>query len=228
MGGKMATWIMNQMHTVMYDAMIKNMPNTGKILEVGVGNGVVMERALKRSGAEFYGIDISKDMVKTAAKRNRKAIREGRLTLAEGSVDAIPFAEGFDLIYTTNTVYFWKDLDAGLREIKNKLSPGGMFMNVLYTKEYLDKISYTRWGFSKYTPDELIRAAEENGFTASAETIQEGRSFVVKAFKCMDVPNKETIEAIEEVKAMKKDHSLSKRYTDVDEMMRELLSDSDC
>jgi len=49
----------------------------------------------------------------------------------------------------------------------------------------------------------------------------------VKAFKRVDVPNKETIEAIEEVKAMKKDPSLGKRYTDVDEMMRELLSDSD-
>ncbi len=39
----------------------------------------------------------------------------------------------------------------------------------------------------------------------------------------MRVPNRETIEAIEEVRAMKKDHSIGKTYSDVDEMMKELL-----
>ena len=38
-----------------------------------------------------------------------------------------------------------------------------------------------------------------------------------------DVPNAETIAAIEEVQAMKKNPSLGKSYTDVDEMMKELL-----
>ena len=38
-----------------------------------------------------------------------------------------------------------------------------------------------------------------------------------------DIPNSETIEAIKEVKAMKKNPSLGKTYTNVDDMMRELL-----
>lgn len=38
-----------------------------------------------------------------------------------------------------------------------------------------------------------------------------------------EVSNKETIEAIEGVKRMKQDSSLGKTYTDVDEMMEELL-----
>ena len=37
------------------------------------------------------------------------------------------------------------------------------------------------------------------------------------------VPNRETAEAIEEVRAMKKNPSLGKTYKDVDEMMKELL-----
>ena len=37
-------------------------------------------------------------------------------------------------------------------------------------------------------------------------------------------PNTETLEAIEEVKRMKKDPSLGKSYTDVDQMMKELLA----
>lgn len=39
-----------------------------------------------------------------------------------------------------------------------------------------------------------------------------------------DIPNPETIEAIEEVKMMKQNLSIGKSYTDVDEMMEELLS----
>jgi len=38
------------------------------------------------------------------------------------------------------------------------------------------------------------------------------------------VSNAETIEAIEEVKRMKKDPNLGKSYTDVDQMVKELLA----
>lgn len=39
-----------------------------------------------------------------------------------------------------------------------------------------------------------------------------------------EVPNQETIEAIKEVEQMKKDPSIGKSYTDVDEMIKELLA----
>ncbi len=39
-----------------------------------------------------------------------------------------------------------------------------------------------------------------------------------------DIPNAETIAAIEEVELMKKNPSLGKSYTDVDQMMKELLA----
>ena len=37
-------------------------------------------------------------------------------------------------------------------------------------------------------------------------------------------PNKETLEAIDEVRRMKKDPTLGKAYTDIDQMMKELLA----
>ncbi|MCD8371538.1 MAG: type II toxin-antitoxin system RelB/DinJ family antitoxin [Clostridiales bacterium] len=40
-----------------------------------------------------------------------------------------------------------------------------------------------------------------------------------------DVPNAETVEAIREVKQMKANPDLGKTYTDVDQMMEELLAD---
>ena len=40
----------------------------------------------------------------------------------------------------------------------------------------------------------------------------------------LDTPNEETLAAIREVQEMKKDPSIGKSYTDVDEMMKELLA----
>ena len=40
-----------------------------------------------------------------------------------------------------------------------------------------------------------------------------------------EIPNEETLAAIDEVRRMKADPSLGKTYTDVDQMMEELLAD---
>ncbi len=59
-------------------------------------------------------------------------------------------------------------------------------------------------------------------FTISAKQAvrEQGIPFKIS----MDIPNEETREAIEEVRQMKRDPSVGKSYTDVDEMMRELLA----
>ena len=48
---------------------------------------------------------------------------------------------------------------------------------------------------------------------------QRGLPFEVK----LDVPNWDTLEALEEIRQMKKNPQLGKTYTDVDVMMKELL-----
>lgn len=40
-----------------------------------------------------------------------------------------------------------------------------------------------------------------------------------------EIPNKETVEAIREVQEMKANPNIGKTYTDVDQMMKELLAD---
>lgn len=40
-----------------------------------------------------------------------------------------------------------------------------------------------------------------------------------------EIPNKETVEAIHEVQEMKANPNIGKTYTDVDQMMKELLAD---
>ena len=59
-------------------------------------------------------------------------------------------------------------------------------------------------------------------FTVFAKTVVRRQSIPFEISK--DIPNTETIEAIEEVEAMIKDPALGKSYTDVSEMMKELLA----
>lgn len=75
-------------------------------------------------------------------------------------------------------------------------------------------------------------------FTLDRETYDAYKSIVVKNHENVkgnlirymkdvinfEIPNKETIEAIKEVEAMKKDSSIGKSYTDIDRMMEELLA----
>jgi hypothetical protein len=53
-------------------------------------------------------------------------------------------------------------------------------MNVIYTKEYLDKIIYTKYGFNKYTIGEIETISEKNGMKI-IETIEikKNRSYCI-------------------------------------------------
>jgi len=59
-------------------------------------------------------------------------------------------------------------------------------------------------------------------FTVFAKTVVRRQRIPFEISR--DAPNAETVAAIEEVEAMIKDPTLGKSYTDVDEMMKELLA----
>jgi len=59
-------------------------------------------------------------------------------------------------------------------------------------------------------------------FTVFAKAVVRQQKIPFEIMK--DIPNKTTMAAIEETEAMIKDPSLGKTYTDVDEMMKELMS----
>ena len=152
-----------------------------KELDVGCGNGRLL-RLLDRAGApELYGIDISPDMCRLARRRCRRADRAGRLHLTVGSVCGLPYpAEQFAAAVSVNTVYFWPDTVLGLSELCRCLRPGGRFLNVCYTKEWLDALAYTRQGFRKFQPETLADLSRRAGFSAAeAVPIRPGRTFAV-------------------------------------------------
>jgi ubiquinone/menaquinone biosynthesis C-methylase UbiE len=166
-GGKITTKIMNFMNQNQYKAVLDNIElnNEDVLLDIGFGNGYLINKLLKKNNQmKIYGIEISNDMLKIVSQKYKQYINNNCLKLLLENINKTSFEnELFDKLYTVNTVYFWNNLEQCFSEIKRILKPNGIFINVIYTKEYLDKIKYTKYGFNKYSKDELINITEENG-----------------------------------------------------------------
>lgn len=110
-GGLITTFLMNLLNKKYYKCVKKTLQenNPQAVLDIGFGNGYLLKQLSNDSDADFYGIDISEDMIKQATKRNNKKIQAGEMTLDKGSVSKLNYHNDFlDYIYTVNTVFFGK------------------------------------------------------------------------------------------------------------------------
>jgi ubiquinone/menaquinone biosynthesis C-methylase UbiE len=166
-GGKISTEIMNIINQKQYNAVLKNikLESGNNILDIGFGNGYLIKKIIRKNiPIKICGIEISKDMFHKVELKNTQIIQDGILTLKLENINKTSFENNlFDKIYTVNTIYFWYELDKCFSEIERILKPNGIFMNVIYTKEYLDRIIYTKYGFKKYTVGEIREITEDNG-----------------------------------------------------------------
>ncbi|MFB9237611.1 class I SAM-dependent methyltransferase [Plantactinospora siamensis] len=101
-----------------------------RVLEVGYGPGALIRLIAERTGATLVqGVDPAREMRTLAAKNNRAAIQTGRVDLRIGSAARTGLPDGsVDRIVSVNTVAIWPDLDAGLRELRRVLRPGGTLL----------------------------------------------------------------------------------------------------
>jgi ubiquinone/menaquinone biosynthesis C-methylase UbiE len=166
-GGIIAAKIMNIINQKQYNAIIQSVhlePNN-TVLDIGFGNGYVIKKLLKKNiPITIYGIEISGDMLNGATQNLQPAINKGTVKLSLENIQKTSFEQNvFDKIYTVNTIYFWNNLEKCFSEIKRILKPNGIFVNAVYTKEFMDKIMYTKYGFNKYTITELEAVTKKQG-----------------------------------------------------------------
>jgi ubiquinone/menaquinone biosynthesis C-methylase UbiE len=127
---------------------------TDRFLDVGCGPGAALEYALS-TGAKVAGVDPSASMVARAAKRAPGADVE------IGSAEAIPFPDdSFTVVINVASFHHWADREAGLREIRRVLAPGGR----LHVVE--GKLGEDQHGHGLSTQDAVVLEAklEELGY----------------------------------------------------------------
>ena len=96
------------------------------------------------------GIDPSREMLRQATQRNAARISERHVELRQASADHLPFVDGsFNKVLAINSMQFWPDTLAGLREISRVLRHGGQVA-----------LAFTQYsGQSREGVTELIAAA---------------------------------------------------------------------
>jgi len=108
-----------------------------RVLDVGCGNGVGIEIALARFGAEQVdGLDIDDSQLVRARKRLAKVLRsspgagvpQDRVRLLVGDVCEIPAPDGaYDAVFNYLVLHHVIDWQRALAEIHRVLKPGGLF-----------------------------------------------------------------------------------------------------
>jgi ubiquinone/menaquinone biosynthesis C-methylase UbiE len=182
--GIIMTKIMNIMNQKHYSAVLDNIelePNN-IILDIGFGNGYLINKLFKKNiPITIYDIEISSDMMNKVSKKNKQNINDGKLKLLLENINDTSFETNtFDKICTVNTIYFWNDYEKCFSEIKRILKPNGIFLNNFYSKEFLENIIYTKYGFNKYTVEEIVKMTEKNGLKIiKTIEIKKGHSYCI-------------------------------------------------
>jgi ubiquinone/menaquinone biosynthesis C-methylase UbiE len=138
---------------------------TDRILEVGFGGGALLAAILAVRPAKVIGIDVSEEMVARGRRRFRREIAEDRAQLSAGSVDSLPLGDAsVDKACSLNSLYFWPDAAAAMRELARVVRPGGALILGFEAPETLRAWPGHIHGFVVYEPADLVRLAVQAGF----------------------------------------------------------------
>ncbi|HEX8334169.1 MAG TPA: class I SAM-dependent methyltransferase [Segetibacter sp.] len=136
------------------------------VLEIGMGNGFFVKDILtSKRNVRYVGLDYSEVMTEEAKEMNVTFLKSGKAEFLLGTADLLPFAdETFSKVFTINTIYFWGNASKELTEVKRVLRPGGKFVIAVRSKETMQQMPFTEFGFIKYDEQELVAVLEHNAF----------------------------------------------------------------
>jgi arsenite methyltransferase len=167
-GRTVMTRVLNRGNRALIEATLGGIPLAPecRLLDVGFGGGLLLELARRRGVRRLTGVDPS-DAAVAWLRGRRGRLGGSELRLEVGVVEHLPFEDAsFDVVASTNTVYFWSDLDRAFSELHRVLRPGGLltigFSGAAKLREYG---GITRHGFRFHETNALAAAASGAGFS---------------------------------------------------------------
>ena len=145
-----------------------NVDDNAKIIDIGCGGGVNIEKFLKLTKNSVDGLDYSDVSVAESIKRNQNAVDSKRCNVVQADVTDMPIEDNsYDLATAFSTIFFWPDLVETFREVLRIIKPNGQFMIAQGTdgtnpldEEWMDTIA----GINVYTASELKNYLFDAGF----------------------------------------------------------------
>ena len=109
---------------------LMKIPTNGRVLDVGCGNGWATRlMAQQASGGRVVGIDISDEMIDLARESSSSF---SNVEFREAGAEKLPFAEAeFTHAFSMESLYYYADVPAALKEIRRVLRRGGRFVCVV-------------------------------------------------------------------------------------------------
>jgi len=113
---------------------IKPFTAGARILEVGCGTGLILERTAQRTSS-VIGIDISEGMLEVCHKKG--------LQVLQASATSLPFDDNyFDLVYSFKVLPHVPDIKSALAEITRVTKPGGRMILEFYNPLSFKGLNY--------------------------------------------------------------------------------------
>ena len=128
-----------------------------RVLDVGCGSGWATRlMAGKATSGRVVGIDIADEMVKLARETSTSFTN---LEFQVASAERLPFSDGeFTHAFSMESLYYYADMLAALREIKRVLKPGGIFVTIVDL--YQENAPSGQWIEQLKVPVQFLSIAE--------------------------------------------------------------------
>ena len=131
-----------------------------RVVDIGCGPGSAVRAAAQR-GAKVVGVDPAPVMLRLAHAVTRD---QPSITWSRGSAEALPLANGWaTVVWSLKTVHHWKDVTAGLAEVRRVQASAGRFL-VMERRVHSEATGLASHGWTEQQAESFAAQCHATGF----------------------------------------------------------------